>query len=239
MTFCSSAKISRMKFTIRPKKPDPASLVRVRAAVPARARDPADRVRVLVAAASSSSSSNDSSSYSSSSSSSTSTSSIESSSSTERPPRFLSATFALFHSDPSASWTRSTARMIVAGATGLEPATCGFGDRCATNCATPLCLRNERPPPRSPVPGHAAIGVTHPTGDQCTGTVLILPNPGLPLGRHPQLGPGLGENLLAAAGHGELDLGHTVGHALHGAADRDLGPAVVIGHHDRFREPDP
>src|SRR6266542_560657 len=26
-----------------------------------------------------------------------------------------------------------------AGATGLEPATCGFGDRCATNCATPLC----------------------------------------------------------------------------------------------------
>ena len=25
-----------------------------------------------------------------------------------------------------------------AGATGLEPATYGFGDRCATNCATPL-----------------------------------------------------------------------------------------------------
>ena len=24
------------------------------------------------------------------------------------------------------------------GATGLEPATPGFGDRCATNCATPL-----------------------------------------------------------------------------------------------------
>src|SRR5262249_34912831 len=33
-----------------------------------------------------------------------------------------------------------------AGATGLEPATPGFGDRCATNCATPLgcaadCIR--------------------------------------------------------------------------------------------------
>ena len=27
---------------------------------------------------------------------------------------------------------------ILAGATGLEPATYGFGDRCATNCATPL-----------------------------------------------------------------------------------------------------
>jgi hypothetical protein len=32
------------------------------------------------------------------------------------------------------------------GATGLEPATPGFGDRCATNCATPLgcaadCIR--------------------------------------------------------------------------------------------------
>src|SRR5699024_7708882 len=25
-----------------------------------------------------------------------------------------------------------------AGQTGLEPATCGFGDRCATNCATAL-----------------------------------------------------------------------------------------------------
>src|SRR6266545_2125192 len=30
-------------------------------------------------------------------------------------------------------------RAVGAGATGLEPATCGFGDRCATNCATPLC----------------------------------------------------------------------------------------------------
>ena len=29
------------------------------------------------------------------------------------------------------------------GATGLEPATPGFGDRCATNCATPLgCARD-------------------------------------------------------------------------------------------------
>ena len=27
---------------------------------------------------------------------------------------------------------------ICTGATGLEPATPGFGDRCATNCATPL-----------------------------------------------------------------------------------------------------
>src|SRR6478672_335542 len=30
-----------------------------------------------------------------------------------------------------------------AGQTGLEPATCGFGDRCATNCAT--TLRGEKP----------------------------------------------------------------------------------------------
>ncbi|GAB3424945.1 DMT family transporter [Flindersiella endophytica] len=28
-----------------------------------------------------------------------------------------------------------------AGVTGLEPATCGFGDRCASSCATPLCGR--------------------------------------------------------------------------------------------------
>src|SRR4051812_16063618 len=30
------------------------------------------------------------------------------------------------------------ARAERTGATGLEPATPGFGDRCATNCATPL-----------------------------------------------------------------------------------------------------
>src|SRR6478672_6080420 len=30
-----------------------------------------------------------------------------------------------------------------AGQTGLEPATCGFGDRCATNCATTLWIENR------------------------------------------------------------------------------------------------
>lgn len=29
------------------------------------------------------------------------------------------------------------------GATGLEPATPGFGDRCATSCATPLGCETE------------------------------------------------------------------------------------------------
>ena len=33
---------------------------------------------------------------------------------------------------------RRSSRGNPAGATGLEPATPGFGDRCATNCATPL-----------------------------------------------------------------------------------------------------
>ena len=32
-----------------------------------------------------------------------------------------------------------------AGATGLEPATYGFGDRCATNCATPLFFYSLMP----------------------------------------------------------------------------------------------
>src|SRR5262249_34945850 len=31
-----------------------------------------------------------------------------------------------------------TSGALHTGATGLEPATPGFGDRCATNCATPL-----------------------------------------------------------------------------------------------------
>ncbi len=32
-------------------------------------------------------------------------------------------------------------RFALAGAEGLEPTTLGFGDRCATNCATPLSKR--------------------------------------------------------------------------------------------------
>lgn len=39
-----------------------------------------------------------------------------------------------------------------AGVTGLEPATFGFGGRCATCCATPLCSgvwKAKKPPPRS------------------------------------------------------------------------------------------
>ena len=38
----------------------------------------------------------------------------------------------------SRSRRRPPSRVNPAGATGLEPATPGFGDRCATNCATPL-----------------------------------------------------------------------------------------------------
>src|SRR5260221_1030786 len=37
------------------------------------------------------------------------------------------------------AWTVSVALVMnLAGETGLEPATYGFGDRCAANCATPL-----------------------------------------------------------------------------------------------------
>src|SRR5699024_9622960 len=36
-------------------------------------------------------------------------------------------------------------RVNCAGVTGLEPATYGFGDRCATNCATPLRSNNSNP----------------------------------------------------------------------------------------------
>src|SRR5690606_10423693 len=42
-----------------------------------------------------------------------------------------------------------------AGVTGLEPATYGFGDRCASNCATPLR-------PRSPVSSGHLTGSGHP-----------------------------------------------------------------------------
>src|SRR5258706_13982504 len=34
----------------------------------------------------------------------------------------------------------------LAGETGLEPATYGFGDRCAANCATPLFRLRRQPP---------------------------------------------------------------------------------------------
>jgi hypothetical protein len=41
-----------------------------------------------------------------------------------------------------------------AGVTGFEPATCGFGDRRATSCATPLCSCRPRPEtPPYPGPG--------------------------------------------------------------------------------------
>src|SRR5690606_11914422 len=42
---------------------------------------------------------------------------------------------------PISSRSSASDRMTPAGSagqTGLEPATCGFGDRCATNCATAL-----------------------------------------------------------------------------------------------------
>src|SRR6185369_14949927 len=53
----------------------------------------------------------------------------------------LTGHFALFHIDrlfPAPASTAPSPHRLWAGATGLEPATCGFGDRCATNYATPL-----------------------------------------------------------------------------------------------------
>ena len=47
-------------------------------------------------------------------------------------------------------WLSVTALLelvYMAGATGLEPATYGFGDRCATNCATPLGHLDSAPNP--------------------------------------------------------------------------------------------
>src|SRR6478736_1315408 len=53
----------------------------------------------------------------------------------------------------------------LAGQTGLEPATCGFGDRCATNCATAL----RRPgPPRRSVRSRARTDGHHPQGVRFT-----------------------------------------------------------------------
>src|SRR5690606_20625540 len=50
--------------------------------------------------------------------------------------------FALFLAEFSASYRSAPATWPgltdMAGVTGLEPATYGFGDRCAANCATPL-----------------------------------------------------------------------------------------------------
>ena len=44
------------------------------------------------------------------------------------------------------AWGAGFRVIIPAGAAGLEPATPGFGDRCATNCATPLgCVRSVPP----------------------------------------------------------------------------------------------
>jgi hypothetical protein len=51
-----------------------------------------------------------------------------------------------------------------AGQTGLEPATCGFGDRCATNCATTLWSefhRNHNEPPAC-TGAHVIIRVSTP-----------------------------------------------------------------------------
>src|SRR5579859_2731673 len=58
-----------------------------------------------------------------------------------RTPRFLVPNQARSPSRSFPNATPSTvdlSRYSDAGATGFEPATCGFGDRCATNCATPL-----------------------------------------------------------------------------------------------------
>ena len=140
----------------------------------------------------------------------------------ERPPRVLSATSPSFVSDPAGGRARRSrpprpygrAGGPCAGATGLEPATCGFGDRCATNCATPLCGR--APHRGAPGHGHTATGVTHPTARPVYGYRRRFSQPSpprcaldavTPVTARTQLGPGLGQHLLAAAGHGQVDLG--------------------------------
>src|SRR5690606_525036 len=56
----------------------------------------------------------------------------------------------------------------LAGQEGLEPTTAGFGDRCATNCATAL---RDFPPPGRPVraPLEAVERTVQPGGDQPPG----------------------------------------------------------------------
>ncbi len=55
----------------------------------------------------------------------------------------------------------------LAGQTGLEPATCGFGDRCATNCAT--ALRDRRHPESLPRRQRSSGGHLPPK-EYCTRT---------------------------------------------------------------------
>src|SRR5690606_14737412 len=66
--------------------------------------------------------------------------------------------------DPSAA----TADQALAGQEGLEPTTAGFGDRCATNCATAL---GRSPPPAARRParaGQRAAWRRRPPGIECT-----------------------------------------------------------------------
>src|SRR4029077_17556983 len=87
----------------------------------------------------------------------------------------------------------------------------GFGDRCATNCATPL---RGSGPVAEPF-GHTATGVTHPTAHQCTGTSRDSPTraaaPRSGQGGRPPGRPSHREHLLARAGDGQVDLGAAVG----------------------------
>ena len=86
---------------------------------------------------------------------------------TRRPPSvraFVSATSPLFRATTLGRADRRRRRArgrsgLCAGVTGLEPATCGFGDRCAANCATPLCGTHAPTACRR----HARAGVTDPT----------------------------------------------------------------------------
>src|SRR5262245_43304328 len=96
----------------------------------------------------------------------------------------------------SAAGDRLPAGPAPAGATGLEPATCGFGDRCATNCATPL--RGATSPATRARRVREAF---HPTADQCTGSAHDYPTD-LPTHECARLP----EHLLTGRRGGQLDL---------------------------------
>src|SRR2546421_6564589 len=116
-----------------------------------------------------------------------------------------------------------------AGATGLEPATCGFGDRCATNCATPLCV--------VATPGTVGQGLVTPRP-----TSLRVSGRNSQAGTSPQgtpdRGPGLGKHLLTAAHSGQVeDLVPLGRRPLHHGAHGQLGALVGVGYHHRPGEP--
>src|SRR2546423_6355988 len=131
-------------------------------------------------------------------------------------------------SHPGAAGTPSLLSSA-AGATGLEPATCGFGDRCATNCATPLCV--------VATPGTVGQGLVTPRP-----TSLRVSGRNSQAGTSPQgtpdRGPGLGKHLLTAAHSGQVeDLVPLGRRPLHHGAHGQLGALVGVRYHHRPGEP--